>query len=206
MPEAENAPVAAPATPAPAPAPATTGTPVDAAPAAPAAAPAPTPTEPGAPAPAPAADAPYKLEAPKDLPEGFTLDEGRLGKLNEIVAAHKLPKEAADAVLALAIEQATYQREAVAAQAEKWKADVLADPVLGKDESVAGVRKVIDTFGDDALKDLLVQTGMGNHPTVVAFVHKVAQALGEDTFISNRSTGSTEKPRDAAAVLYDNTF
>ncbi len=209
MPEANTAPAAAPATPAtsPASAPSATAAAPVAAPAegalaaapAPAAA-APAPAE-GKTAEAPAAE-PYKLTAPENLPEGFTLDEGRLGKLNEIVAQHKLTKEAADAVLALAIEQATNQRETVAAQSEAWKATVMADPVLGKEENVAAMQKVIATFGGNELKDLLNETGMANHPTVVAFVHKIAQSISEDAFIPNRSTGTTERPRSAEAVLY----
>jgi polyribonucleotide nucleotidyltransferase len=137
------------------------------------------------------------------LPESFELDTARLGKLNEIAKTHKLPKEAAEAVLALAIEQAQAQQESLAAAAEQWKAEVLKDPVLGKPESVAAVRRVVSTFGDSELTDMLNSTGMANHPAVVRFVHKVSQVLSEDAFIPSNSRGAAaSQPRDPAAVLY----
>jgi hypothetical protein len=203
MPEAEgNAPAAAPATPAPAPAPAAAApAPAANAPApAPAAAPAEAPAPPAADDKATAED--YKLEAPKDLPEGFDLDSSRLDKLNEIAKTHKLPKEAAEAVLALAIEQAQAQQAALAEASEQWKADVLKDPVLGKPEAVAAVRRVVSTFGDAELTDMLNSTGMANHPAVVRFVHKVSKVLSEDAFVPSGNRGSTTPPRDDAAVFY----
>jgi hypothetical protein len=212
MPEAEGtAPAAAPATPAPAPTAATPPAP-SAAPAAPAPAPsaAAPAAEGAAPAPAPAPAEPavgeYTLEAPKDLPEGIALDAGRLAALNDLAKTHKLPKETAEAVLALAVKQAQAQQEALVKTSEAWKDEVLKDPVLGKPEAVAAVRKVVQTFGDESLVQLLDSTGMANHPTVVRFVHKLSQALSEDAFIPSNDRGSAgAKQRDPAAVLYGST-
>jgi hypothetical protein len=209
MPEAEGtAPAAAPATPAPAP---TATTPP--APSAALAAPAPAPAaaapaaEGAAPAPAPTPATPaaveYTLEAPKDLPEGLALDADGIANLNEFAKTHKLPKETAEAVLALAIERAKAQQEALVKTSAAWKDEVLKDPVLGKPEAVAAVRKVVSTFGDESLVQLLDSTGMANHPTVVRFVHKLSQALSEDAFIPSNDRGPAgAKPRDPAAVLY----
>lgn len=203
MPEAEGtAPAAAPATPAPAPT-ATTPPAPSAAPAAPASDAPPAAGAASAPAPAEPAAVEYTLEAPKDLPEGITLDADRLTALNDLAKTHKLSKETAEAVLALAVKQAQAQQEALVKTSEAWKDEVLKDPVLGKPEAVAAVRKVVQTFGDESLVQLLDSTGMANHPTVVRFVHKLSQALSEDAFIPSNDRGSAgAKQRDPAAVLY----
>lgn len=197
MPEAEvTAPVAAPATPAPAPAPTEAASP----------APAPAPTEAAAPAPAAAEPESYTLEAPKELPDGLTVDETRLGALNEIAKTHKLPKEAAQAVLDLAIKQAKEQADAVAKVAAEWKDQVLKDPVLGKPEATAAVAKVVSAFGDQDLVDFLNDTGAGNHPALVRFVHKLSKVLSEDAYVPSDTRGSASTaPRDPAAILYGNT-
>lgn len=185
-------------------------------PSAPAAAPAtPAPTEPTATAPAaapatpastePAAAAPeaYVLEAPKDLPEGVEVDTARLAQLNEFVKARAIPKEAAEELLGMYVKSIADQRAALAETSNRWKEEVLADPVLGKPEAVAAVRKVIETFGEPDLVSLLNETGLANHPAAVRTFHKIAKALSEDAFIpsGDRGAASTAR-RDPAAVLY----
>lgn len=139
----------------------------------------------------------YKFEAP----EGVELDQGDLAKFTDIAKELKLPADAAKKLVDIAAQREVARATAFAKQVEAWGAEVKADPELGKPENLAAAKKVIDTFGDDNLRDLLNTSGMGNHPAVIRLMQKIGKAISEDTFTAGRGNGNTP-PRDAAEVLY----
>lgn len=139
----------------------------------------------------------YKFETP----EGVTFDEARLGEFTEIAKDLKLPKEAAQKVLDLAVKHEQARAEAFANQVQKWADEVKADKELGSTENLAAAVKAVDAFGTPELKELLNSTGMGNHPEVVRLMAKIGKAISEDKLIAGR-TGGNVAPRDLASVLY----
>ena len=46
-------------------------------------------------------------------------------------------------------------------------------------------KSALDTFGNDALKSLLVETGFGNHPEIIRFMYRAGKAISEDSYIGN---------------------
>ena len=50
---------------------------------------------------------------------------------------------------------------------------------------------------------MLESTGMGNHPALVRFAHKVGQAISEDGFLRGRGAPTSEKTM--AEALYGST-
>ena len=64
-------------------------------------------------------------------------------------------------------------------------------------------------FGTDALKSLLTESGLGNHPEVIRFMYRAGKAISEDSYVGN-SEGANAKgnvPKDfngIANALYSN--
>jgi hypothetical protein len=136
-------------------------------------------------------------------PEGMTLDQGDLDQFKSIAKELKLPKDHAQKVVDLAVRREQARSEAYATQVKAWGDEVRADPELGKPENLAVAVKAIETFGSPELRSLLESTGMGNHPALVRFAHKVGQAISEDGFLRGRNAPTTEKT--LAEALYGST-
>lgn len=153
-----------------------------------------------APAQQAAAEVTYEFKAP----EGMELDKARLDEFTAIAKELKLPADAAQKVVDLAIKAETARAEAHVAQVAEWAAAVKADKDLGGDklqESVAIAMKAID-LGPPELKELLNTSGLGNHPAVFKWAHAVGKALSEDTFKAGQSVPANG---DMASRLYGST-
>lgn len=82
-------------------------------------------------------------------------------------------------------EHESEQRTRWQAQVDQWRRDVARDPDLGGDNlsaSVARAQLALDRFDQDkSIGRLLEQSGYGNHPAVVRFFNRMADALMEDS-------------------------
>jgi hypothetical protein len=136
-------------------------------------------------------------------PEGVELDAASTDEFKAIAKELNLSKDAAQKVVDLAVKREQARAEAFAKQVEDWANQVQRDPELGKPETLAAARKVVETFGDDETKSLLNSTGMGNHPALVRFMVKVSKAISEDKFVAGRDSSEPTK-KDPASVLYGN--
>ena len=79
------------------------------------------------------------------------------------------------------------QTEQVAAIRKDWFEASKSDKEFGgeKLEQNLGIaKKALDTFGSPELNQLLVSTGLGNHPEVIRMMYRAGKAIGEDTFVS----------------------
>lgn len=142
--------------------------------------------------------------------EGVTLDTKAVEAFSPIAKELGLTQEQAQKLVDLygsqmvGVSQA--QAEAQAAVVEKWAADAKADKEIGGANFEANANmamKAIARFGTPELKQLLNDTGLGNHPELVRFCMRAGALISEDTLAmgGKASTG----PRDAATVLYGNT-
>lgn len=137
------------------------------------------------------------------VPEGVELDTASADEFKAIAKDLKLPPDAAQKVVDLAIKREQARAEQFAQQVQSWADEVKADPELGKPENLAMARKFIDTFGDDKIKSLLNSTGMGNHPDVVRMILKASKGMSEDRFTAGKSNAEPGK-KDPASILYGN--
>lgn len=176
--------------------PADTATPPVAPPAAaPAAAPA---AQAPAAAPAPAAEVAYEFKAP----DGMELDKDAVGAFTTIAKDLKLAPDAAQKVVDIAVGMQQRAVEAHTKQVAEWADQVKADKELGGDklaQTLATAQKAL-ALGPPELKQLLNDSGLGNHPAVVRFMHTVGKALSEDRFVP--STGGAAASPDDAARFY----
>jgi hypothetical protein len=93
------------------------------------------------------------------------------------------------------------QHEAAALQQEEWLEAVRSDAEIGGPrlaENLGFAAEAIRRLGSPALRDILNESGLGNHPEVVRFFVRAGMALGEGRYVA----GGYRNPRTAAQVLY----
>ena len=134
------------------------------------------------------------------LPEGIDMDVGTLDAFKGLAKELNIPQEAAQKLIdlqtTLVAKQADAYQQAIVAQGQKWAAEVKNDPELGGenyDKSVASAIKVIQSFGDPALTELLNDSGLGNHPALFKFCHRISAAISEDKFVMPGSQSNAPK-------------
>lgn len=139
------------------------------------------------------------------LPEGMEIDAEVLGEFTAFAKELNLPQDKAQKIVdfqaKLAAKQADEYQAAALKQGQEWASQVKNDPELGGanyDKSVASAVKVIQAFGDDGLRDLLNNTGLGNNPALFKFCHRVSQAMSEDKFVMPGS--QTAAPKEMSIV------
>lgn len=142
------------------------------------------------------------------VPEGFDkLDEALLGQFTPLAKSMNLSQEGAQKLVDMfatsLTQRAEEQSKQWADQVKGWLSEAKADKDFGGDKwdaSLATANKGIDAFGDKEFREILATTGLGNHPAVIRFCHKVGKATEDDTFISGRHNPAA--PRSAADVLF----
>jgi len=150
----------------------------------------------------PAEGAPEKYEF--TAPEGKEYDSNLLTAFEAAAKDSNLTQETAQKLLdKMAPAIAERQTEQVAAIRKDWFEASKSDKEFGgeKLEQNLGVaKKALDTFGSPELNQLLVSTGLGNHPEVIRMMYRAGKAIGEDTFVSG---GGSTTP--SAKSFYPNS-
>ena len=139
------------------------------------------------------------------LPEGMEMDVEILGEFKNLAKELNIPPAKAQPLIdlqsQLASKQAELYQTAVTKQAKDWAAEIKSDPEIGGenyDKSVASAIKVIQSFGDPALTELLRSTGLGNNPALFKFCHRISAAISEDKFVLPGS--QTNAPKEMTIV------
>jgi hypothetical protein len=136
------------------------------------------------------------------MPEGVELDKAAADEFSGIAKEYGLTQEQAQKVADVGAKMVQRQLEAHAAQVAAWTEAVKTDKEIGGDklnENLAIARKTIDTFGSPELKNVLNQTGLGNHPEIVKLAYKIGKAISDDGFVRG---GNTTAQKSAAEILY----
>lgn len=121
------------------------------------------------------------------MPEGVSVDAPLMDGFKSLAKELNLSQEAAQKLVNLQAE-ATKRSVDENAKAweqaqEKWKAEVKADKEIGGadfDKNIGVAKKGLKLFGNEAFIDMLESTGVGNHPEMVKFLHRVGKAIKED--------------------------
>ncbi|WP_095110434.1 peptidase [Pseudomonas sp. Irchel 3E20] len=145
------------------------------------------------------------------LADGVEMDAGTLDSFKGLAKELNISQESAQKLIdlqsALATKQVEDMQAAVVKQSQDWAAEVKSDPELGGanyDKSVASAVKVIQAFGDPQLSELLNASGLGNHPALFKFCHRISGAISEDKFVLPGSqTGAERKSNEE--VFYGNS-
>lgn len=128
------------------------------------------------------------------MPEGVELDSAAAEEFSTLAKELKLPAADAQKVADIAIKMAQRQAEQTAKVVKEWAELSAADKEFGGDNldaNLAVAKKAIATFGSDQLKELLLSTGLGNHPEFIRFAFKAGKAISDDTFVKGGQPGAT---------------
>jgi hypothetical protein len=152
-----------------------------------------------------AAGAPDKYEF--KAPAGTEYDSGIVAAFEASAREANLPQLAAQKLLdGMSPKIAEMQVERATAIRKEWFEASRSDKDFGGaalEANLGIAKKALDTFGTPELNQLLVSTGLGNHPEIIRLMFKAGKALSEDTFVAG--TGPSKAGVSAASVLYDNT-
>ena len=159
--------------------------------------------------------APDKYEFnPKVADAPDELDPEVLTAFGEVAKELDLPQEAAQKVLdkVAPVIQAKQAKAVEQARAD-WATESQSDEEFGGENLEANLeiaKTSLKEFGTDALKSLLQESGLGNHPEVIRFMYRAGKAISEDGYVGN-SQGANAKgsnvPKDfngIANALYSN--
>ena len=147
-----------------------------------------------------------------DAPE--ELDPEVITAFGEVAKELDLPQEAAQKVIDKVAPVMQAQQAKMVEQVKiDWANDAKADQEFGGENLNANLevaKSSLKAFGTDALKSLLQESGLGNHPEVIRFMYRAGKAISEDSYVGN-SQGANAKgsniPKDfngIANALYSN--
>lgn len=130
--------------------------------------------------------------------EGFELDAGVLSDFQALAKELNLSQASAQKLIdlqgKLEAARATGAQQAITAQAETWAKAVENDAELGGEHFEATretAAKAIQQFGSPELRQLLNETGLGNHPELVRFCQRIGKALSEDNLVLGGTQSGT---------------
>lgn len=149
----------------------------------------------------------YEFKAP----EGSKFDDQVIGTFSEVAKELDLSQGAAQKILDAIAPKVSERFAAKQAEAiESWKAgladETRADKELGGEklnENLAVAEKAIAAFGTPKLRELLVESGLGNHPEIIRAFYKAGKAISEDKFVPG-GKAPTKGETNAAKALYPN--
>lgn len=153
-----------------------------------------------------------KTEVPAEYqdfsaPEGVKLDTELVGDFKALAKDLGLGQEKAQEVVDLGVKLQqkwqTEQAQAIESAKTQWAEQSNSDKEFGGEkiaENLAVAKKALDTFGTDDLKQLLNDSGLGNHPEIIRAFYRAGKAISEDRFVGggNGPSGSL----DPAKVLF----
>ena len=142
------------------------------------------------------------------------LDPEVLTAFGEVAKELDLPQEAAQKVLDKVAPVMQARQAAVVEQVKlDWANESQADKEFGGEslnDNLEIAKSSLNAFGTDALKSLLQESGLGNHPEVIRFMYRAGKAISEDSYVGNsdgvnaKSNGIPKDFNGIANALYSN--
>lgn len=142
------------------------------------------------------------------LPEGRSLDETLMNEATPILKQLGASQEDAQALAGLLVKQQIAQEANYQKIIDGWREQSVKELGSNPDEQLAYAAKFYQKFaGEDEaeVRQILKDTGLGNHPKIVKMFIKAGKHFSNDSFV----TGTNQKPiTDQAAKvqkLFPNT-
>lgn len=130
----------------------------------------------------------YEFRAPEGAELGSDVTDAFAGVAKEL----NLTQDAAQKVLdKMAPVLAQRQNAQVQAVQQEWREQSTADKEFGGDklaENLAVAKKAMDAFASPELRDLLIKSGMGNHPEMVRAFYRAGKAISADNYVAGGKT------------------
>lgn len=145
-------------------------------------------------------------DKPEGAPEKYEfngadeMDPEVLGQFSEVAKELNLSQDAAQKILdKMGPALAERQSQQLQTLRTEWADAAKVDKEFGGDkldENLAVAKRALDAFGSDELRNLLNESGLGNHPEVIRLLYRAGKATGEDTFVrGGKGTNTSADPR-----------
>lgn len=128
------------------------------------------------------------------LPENSPLDATHLDEVKAMAKELGLSQEAAQKLVErdnALLSKSQQQTQAMMSEAvARWADDAKADKEIGGanlQASITDAKTALDKFGTPEFKNMLNQSGVGNHPELIRLLSKVGKAMREDKMITGSS-------------------
>ena len=142
------------------------------------------------------------------------LDPEVVTAFGEVAKELDLPQDAAQKVLdkVAPVIQARQAEQVEKARVE-WAEESKSDDEFGGetfDANLEVAKSALDAFGTSTFKQLLSESGLGNHPEVIRFMYRAGKAISEDSYVGNSQGANAQGnkvPKDfngIANALYSN--
>jgi len=140
-----------------------------------------------------------------NLPEGRELDNGLVEKFTPVLKELKIGQEGAQKLAELLVADQAAKEQTYREITEGWKQDTIKE--LGSDyQAKLGVAaKFIDRFGNDQVRQVLNDTGLGNHPEVVKMFINAGKHFSDDTVPTGTRQTNLSDPERLARKMFPNT-
>lgn len=143
-------------------------------------------------------------------PEGQQTDPALIAEFETIARELKMPQDEAQTLVSrlapkISERVAQQQAETVERASTEWTNAAMADKEFGGDKLTSNLalgEKALATFGNPELRQLLIDSRLGNHPEVIRFMVRAGKALSEDSRLV--TGGRPPSAKDAASTLYPN--
>lgn len=123
------------------------------------------------------------------MPDGAAVDEKEMAKYKELAKDLNLKAEDAQRILDFEAERLS---AGAAAAAAAWQEQVKQEHGDKLPVVMATCARAMDKLGGTELRDLLDQTGLGNHPIMVNAFYKMGLQMKEDTSVSSSGTAKDD--------------
>lgn len=141
------------------------------------------------------------------MPDGMKLDEKLMESVSPILKKYNITQagaqELADAyaphVKAQVEAKSKAAMDGFKAITDGWKAETLKILGAEPDKAMAPAAKFMNTFGTPKLREMLEETGLGNHPELVQAFINAGKAIGTDSFADPNKSSTGKASID---VLY----
>ena len=138
------------------------------------------------------------------LPEGYELDKGLADTITPLFKEAGLSQETAQKIVDsyvkhLETKTVESQDSAISTwekQIEEWKVEAQKDLGSSAKTDLATAAKFMDKFGSPRLREILDDTGFGNHPELIKLFVRAGKAISEDTFVESGNSAPSNAGLD----------
>jgi hypothetical protein len=125
------------------------------------------------------------------LPEGITLDAATLDVFSPIFKDLGISNDGAqklvDAYIPLVTSQVDKARQESLVEykgiVDGWKSETMKELGAAAKQELAACGKALQKFGSKELREVLQETGLGNHKELVRFMAKIGKTISEDSVV-----------------------
>lgn len=156
--------------------------------------------------------APAEEAKPEGAPENYeftntdAMDPEVLGQYAEVAKELGLSQDAAQTILDKVMPTIqSRQQEQMQAISQQWADQARTDKEFGGDKldgNLALAKRALDAYATPELRNLLNDSGLGNHPEVIRFMVRAGQSISEDSFVAG---GRNTNEQASAKRLYPNS-